>query len=123
LNIIDKYIDLSLDKKLLFKKQNLLLQSNNHTFISYIDGSVRNLGKSTALSTFGSTLYNENMNFILEIVSNYKHSISVAKSETLAVLIILLILPCYSVIKIFTDSAIVVDNFRKIKILLPNLTS
>jgi hypothetical protein len=73
LNIINKYIDLSLDKKLLFEKQNLLLQSNNHTFISYTDGSVRDLGKSTALSTFGSTLYNENMNFILEIVSNYEH--------------------------------------------------
>lgn len=123
LNIIDKYIDLSLDKKLLFEKQNLLLQSNNRTFISYTDGSVRDLSKSTALSTFGSTLYNENMNFILEIVSNYEHSISVAKSETLAVLITLLILPRYSIIKIFTDSAIVVDNFRKIKILLPNLTS
>jgi hypothetical protein len=63
------------------------------------------------------------MNFILEIVSNYEHSILVAKSETLAVLITLLILPHYSIIKIFTDSAIVVDNFRKIKILLPNLTS
>jgi hypothetical protein len=123
LNIIDKYIDLSLDKKLLFEKQNLLLQSNNRTFISYTDGSVRDLSKSTALSTFGSTLYNENMKFILEIVSNYEHSISVAKSETLAVLITLLILPRYSIIKIFTDSAIVVDNFRKIKILLPNLTS
>jgi hypothetical protein len=60
---------------------------------------------------------------MLEIESNYEHSISVAKSETLAVLITLLILPRYSVIKIFTDSTIVVYNFRKIKILLPNLTS
>jgi hypothetical protein len=59
------------------------------------------------------------MNFILEIVSNYEHLISVAKS----VLITLLILPYNSIIKIFTDSTIVVDNFRKIKILLPNLMS
>jgi hypothetical protein len=47
------------------------------------------------------------MNFILEIISNYEHSISVVKSETLAVLITLLILSHYNVIKIFTDSAII----------------
>jgi ribonuclease HI len=111
-NIIDKYIDLSLDKNNLYNIQNKLRNSNLHSFIVYTDGSVVNIGTQNVSTTFGFMIYDLNMNLIDTFISTYEHWVSALRAELFAILSTLIVLPNNSTVNIYTDSEIIVNNFN-----------
>ncbi|CAB4388782.1 unnamed protein product [Rhizophagus irregularis] len=65
-NIIDKYIDLSLNKSDLLYSQRLILSLNVKQFLTYIDGSAKIIGTDKAESIFGFSTFDLNSTFILD---------------------------------------------------------
>lgn len=92
-NIIDKYIYLSLNKSDLLYSQRLILSLNVKQFLTYIDGSAKNIGTDKAESIFGFSTFDLNLTFILEFFSSYNNYISVTKASILALLCSIIILP------------------------------
>ncbi|CAB4462889.1 unnamed protein product [Rhizophagus irregularis] len=115
LDIIEKYIDLSLDKQKLFDSRKILYDSNVKDFVCYTDGSIKDITKEYVSATFGTTFYNLSLQKILELISSYNNWISSTRAEIFALLITLLIAPSNSNLTVYTDSASVISNFEKFK--------
>ncbi|CAB5383282.1 unnamed protein product [Rhizophagus irregularis] len=115
LDIIEKYIDLSLDKQKLFDSRKILYDSNVEDFVCYTDGSIKDITKEYVSATFGTTFYNLSLQKILELISSYNNWISSTRAEIFALLITLLIAPSNSNLTVYTDSASVISNFEKFK--------
>jgi ribonuclease HI len=123
LNIIEKYIDLSLDKQKLYNMKSILENLNQRIFTCYTDGSIKDINKEYVSATFGTTFYNSSSQRILELVSSYNNWISSTRAEIFALLITLIIAPLNSILTIYTDSANLISNFEKFKFFNFNLTT
>jgi ribonuclease HI len=115
LEIIDKFIDISIDKKHLFNIRNLLLYASNNIFNCYTDGSVKNLGNTDVSLAFGTNIYDKNLNSIAEFYSSIEHNISVIKAELLGIFISLIVMPYKSKFYIYTDCKSNINTFNTLQ--------
>ncbi|POG64837.1 hypothetical protein GLOIN_2v1671920, partial [Rhizophagus irregularis DAOM 181602=DAOM 197198] len=89
-NIIDNYIDLSIDKPHLYYIKKKLETYVEREFHCYTDGSVKDLGKPSVSLVYGTTFYTPQKQFIDQFYSSGENNISVVKSELLPLLISLI---------------------------------
>jgi ribonuclease HI len=115
IDIIKKFLDPSIDRNKLYSLQQKLQGLPNNNFIIYTDGSVKNIALIDASMTFGTTIYDSDMDLLVEFTSSINYWLSSTKAESMAVLISLLILPKNSSVNLFTDSSAVVNNFNTFK--------
>jgi ribonuclease HI len=119
-NIIDRFLDRSINKKHLYDIKTLLANTSKSKFIFYTDGSVKEIGNPNASLTFGMNIYDENFNLIAEFYSSMENNISVIKAELLGIFSSVIVMPNNSEISIYTDCESNVNMFyllqnRKIK--------
>ncbi|GBC45400.2 ribonuclease H-like domain-containing protein [Rhizophagus irregularis DAOM 181602=DAOM 197198] len=114
-NIIDNYIDLSIDKPHLYYIKQKLETYVEREFHCYTDGSVKDLGKPSVSLVYGTTFYTPQKQFIDQFYSSGENNISVVKSELLPLLISLIVMPKQSTVHIFTDNDQNFSTFHKLQ--------
>ncbi|CAB4405835.1 unnamed protein product [Rhizophagus irregularis] len=112
-NLITKLLDFSNDRNQLIIIQKQLLESSTRKFEIYTDSSVRDFGSQQCTISFGFIIVKNNM-ILHSFRSEISYFPSSNKTELLAVISALIVLPSNSEVTIYTDSNNVITSYYDI---------